>query len=709
MSRPEEELISAVKQANAAEVDRILASGRVHLSEIGTIYMPGPGTSTTWTTCWLTACTLLHYVVRTNQVDILRKLIAAWPEGLRTADVESRTPLAYAAEEGYVEGLQLMLEKWPDAIEAGLSKRDRWGSTPLHDAAKHGHLQALQLMLSLWPDGITATDGFGRTLLMHATQKNHLLAARWLAQQWMPPTAVLGCNHVVDYGCNGTAISTAWQDAAVNLQCDARSISSSTAQLWKECGGHPHPLANLDYINCSIIVDWGCNDTEMLSVWQDAALELRCDPRPLSRSSLQLWLDCGGDIRWQSPAGLGLMELLQDKDVSQLLRSHRTRSSIIEATLRDWRTWLVPGSVILLAVVVVLLEQKLLQSGHHWASQWSSQQAQSEDPAENLADPFLEGSKRLVGQAFSKQVVLLKLWRWLESYVAMLWSGFMLIVAYWIWWLPLVALLYFVPAARLHTPHALLRTPVLAIPSKGFDGRLAALNRTMILLILGFAVCILADSSFPDGWLKAAVVNPIFPVFVSPRFASWDSSLLSDHWLLWWAGQIQGTFLFLLGMAFSCGLLGLYVMCLLCSMLAWKMCGSAGSLDSSQAQKQEAVKALLQKAPEHFAQVNPSIKPIAAFAWPWQGGGLYQTVALLVVDVALDANTIFAFLAAQDYLSAAVMTFVVARSGLKQLIALPPWRLLEAALVGQLIRSCDLSSCMTVAQGSFIGRVFTCV
>ena len=85
-------------------------------------------------------------------------------------------------------------------------------------------------------------------------------------------------------------------------------------------------------------------------------------------------------------------------------------------------------------------------------------------------------------------------------------------------------------------------------------------------------------------------------------------------------------------------------------------------------------------------QVNGKVKPVVAFAWPWRGGGLYGSVALLVLDVALDINTVFAFLAAKHYMFAAVMIFVVARSGIKQLLALPPWRLWQAPCV-------HLSSC----------------
>lgn len=82
--------------------------------------------------------------------------------------------------------------------------------------------------------------------------------------------------------------------------------------------------------------------------------------------------------------------------------------------------------------------------------------------------------------------------------------------------------------------------------------------------------------------------------------------------------------------------------------------------------------------PAHLDHPRIKVQPVSAWAWPWQAPGLYQSVALMLLDVGLDANTIGIFLFSQDYFSALVMTFVVTRSCFKQMCLIPPWRLREA-------------------------------
>ena len=53
-------------------------------------------------------------------------------------------------------------------------------------------------------------------------------------------------------------------------------------------------------------------------------------------------------------------------------------------------------------------------------------------------------------------------------------------------------------------------------------------------------------------------------------------------------------------------------------------------------------------------------------------------MAVWLLDVGLDVNTVFTFLVAKHYIFAAVTAFVVVRSTLKQVMVLNPWSLREA-------------------------------
>ena len=53
---------------------------------------------------------------------------------------------------------------------------------------------------------------------------------------------------------------------------------------------------------------------------------------------------------------------------------------------------------------------------------------------------------------------------------------------------------------------------------------------------------------------------------------------------------------------------------------------------------------LLQKQPEEFGEVDKRIKPVKAFLCPWHGTGLYQSVALQLLDIALHINTSLRFI-----------------------------------------------------------------
>ena len=114
---------------------------------------------------------------------------------------------------------------------------------------------------------------------------------------------------------------------------------------------------------------------------------------------------------------------------------------------------MVPLSATFAAFAAVCLEEFGRRNG------WLKEEA--------VPHEFIQSAKRLVGQAFARRVWLLRLWRWLEVLTAVFWFGFALLVMNCIWWLPLVALAYSVPAACLYGGPQLLSAPALAIMTRG--------------------------------------------------------------------------------------------------------------------------------------------------------------------------------------------------------------------------------------------------
>ena len=179
-------------------------------------------------------------------------------------------------------------------------------------------------------------------------------------------------------------------------------------------------------------------------------------------------------------------------------------------------------------------------------------------------------------------------------------------------------------------------------------------------------------------------MNPLFKKWKEQKFFQWQRSELGDHWLLHWAPDVDASTVFFWTTYTIWALLGLYLACLLSANLCtavWYLHGwicedytRQHKLPAIQ-DEQDAVRDLLEKSKEEFPS---NIKPIVVLTWPWRGGGLLQSLALLLLDVGLDVNTIFTFLVDGRFWFAAVTTFLVIRSMLKQLSILPVWHLRKA-------------------------------
>ncbi|CAE7647971.1 unnamed protein product [Symbiodinium sp. CCMP2592] len=619
----------------------------------------------------------LHLAVEYGSFDVLRLLVEAWPEGVQVADSNGQVPLHLAVEYGSFDVLRLLVEAWPEGVQVA----DSNGRVPLHVAFERSvepcgpsGRDTILVLLEVWPEGLRAADVDGDTPLHFAA------GPCWRSETWKILTdswpadvraALRVTNNKGDTPLHAVPFRTGDWDY---------DLLQVVKQVWPD-GSMP----TVHRLQCELVVAAACNVTApwFQPSWQEHAVDFNClSFRQLSKPAVQLWLSCGGYVGWRSPSGIPLWADLDNPDARDFLKaqvSTTTLISAISAALQDVRTWVVPGCVVLVTCAVVALEQKLLQRKRQRASLHST--------AKRL-DPFQNGAMLLVSRAFSTHGTLWRLWCWLEVYTAIYLFGFALIVAYWAWWLPVVTLAYFIPAVRLRGLRALLRAPALAILSRGFPSQVIALLRTSVLMgIVHFLTAI------------ALQVQAIHGTIINPFHAEWRLHRFGGgHWAPWvgdyqiWGlwdnssfGPISAAELFMCLYFFSLVVVLSYVVWLALVVVmgcAKRLPGGRGDPEPEDLQEValQAVKDLLEQSPEQFVEVHSKIKPVVALAWPWQGGGLWLSVAVVMLDVGLDVNTVGTFLLSRDYFFAAVLIFIVVRSTLKQLCVLPLWRLRQASL-----------------------------
>ena len=214
--------------------------------------------------------------------------------------------------------------------------------------------------------------------------------------------------------------------------------------------------------------------------------------------------------------------------------------------------------------------------------------------------------------------------------------------------------------------------------------KVAAFIRAVVLLgiLLGIVIVIL----FSSNTRQSPLLNPLFEEWGGAKGSQWGESRLSDHWLFRWVPEdVTAMGIFGVCLLFFLGSLCFYLVWLLCCILPdcclWP-CWRTPPQHEQTSIKQQVVRDVLQTCcREDLQYVHDAPRKIAAIKkvdWPWQGGGLWTHVALMMLDVGLDINTVFTFLSGQHYWFAAVMTFLVVRSTLKQLSILSPWHLSKA-------------------------------
>lgn len=355
----------------------------------------------------------------------------------------------------------------------------------------------------------------------------------------------------------------------------------------------------------------------------------------------------------------------------------------------DWGTWVALSAALVAAVASVGLE-------HFYAKLW-------QPVGEAERSPFQKGASTLACKAFGAHAGLRKVWRLVEVYWFMLLVGLRPMVCYWASWYPIVAVLYVVPGIVAYGARAVLRNPVLVLTTNNLASYVFALLRVIVFQIL---YRLLIDYqlgrwfTLPSGETDI-MVRPIDASYwlswlVGPDFATWftqkpltlwqESNLQDD---IPWAPSVLASEIFEVLRFIADYGPWLYGFCLVVAILhsfgrrhaqtATICCGDLGQSITRQAREiQLAVQELLQKEVGQFREVNPKIKPVVGWAWPWQDAGIYPKVAFMLLDMALDINTVVAFLSEGSTGFAGIMAFVVARSILNQMRILRPWNLPKA-------------------------------
>ena len=436
-------------------------------------------------------------------------------------------------------------------------------------------------------------------------------------------------------------------------------------------------LESAEDARCNPLIYVGCNGTSAMHDrrLQEAAVHLECwDRFYLSKPSLELWLQCGGDARWRRASGKPLVDMLEYSEAQAFLKGFLD-AELLALTLKDWRTWLIPSIASIVAGAEVLLEQRL----HSF--RWRQREQRAE-----TGEEFLEGATMLVARACGGSWLMLrKLWRWMEAVVAVILFGWTLLWMNPQWWVPLVTLAHFLPAACLHGPKEILRVPVRALVTTDLSSFAIAFTRTAILMEL---------YRFRLTTTESVLANPLASDWIEYVWPDLQDSLLSDHFLFRWCPEVTGNDILILLAFVAIISVGLYMLCLLgrilfrCAQYAHcfpvRMACQRYTGPSRSEQLTMSNNLLLKEKaefnPAHLDHPRIKVQPVSALAWPWQAPGLYQSVALMLLDVGLDSSTIGIFLLSQDSFFALVMSFVVTRSCFKQMCLIPPWRLREAPL-----------------------------
>ncbi len=94
--------------------------------------------------------------VKSGTIDEVKKIIASDSQSLKSVDERQMTPLHYAAEKGYADIADYLIEKGAD-----MNAKNARGSKPIHIASSTGQLDVVKILVKRGAD-IQEPNNLGR-------------------------------------------------------------------------------------------------------------------------------------------------------------------------------------------------------------------------------------------------------------------------------------------------------------------------------------------------------------------------------------------------------------------------------------------------------------------------------------------------------------------------------------------------------------------
>jgi hypothetical protein len=145
----------------------------VESGEVNTVKMLVNCIDVSCTTDYYPHNTPLIYAADNGHVDVVRVLLASGANLEGTNGVQ-RTALHNAATKGHLEVCRLLLD-WGAKVDP----LDKWKDSPLHDAARMGNLLVVKLLVERGAD-VRLKNGVGETASRKARREGHSYVADWL-------------------------------------------------------------------------------------------------------------------------------------------------------------------------------------------------------------------------------------------------------------------------------------------------------------------------------------------------------------------------------------------------------------------------------------------------------------------------------------------------------------------------------------------------
>lgn len=165
-------------------------------------------------------------------------------------DAKRRTPLHFAAENGYYKVVQVLL----NSRQLDVNARDQCGSTALHDAARGGHMVVVNLLLSKADIDINIEDKNGCTPLWWATgHGHHGVALRLLKERNVNINAVGKFETYVRRKSTSLhhAVERGWPQLVRRLLAKTTlnpNITDESGQTPLSCAAHEGDLQIVEYL-----------------------------------------------------------------------------------------------------------------------------------------------------------------------------------------------------------------------------------------------------------------------------------------------------------------------------------------------------------------------------------------------------------------------------------------------------------------------------